>query len=122
MVVVMNLDDIIKCEVTGINDYGIFVKCDNDYNGLIHISEMSDGFVKDVTSYASVGDYIYCRIIEIEEENKHLKLSIKHLDYKKDGKPIGIIESRRGFKPLKEQLPKWMNEKLSELGDEETQE
>ena len=115
----MNLDDIIKCEVTGINDYGIFVKCDGDYSGLVHISEMSDGFVKDVNSYASVGDYIYCRIIEIDDDSKHLKLSIKHLDYKKDGKPIGIIESRRGFKPLKERLPEWMSEKLAEISEDD---
>lgn len=117
----MNLDDIIKCEVTGINDYGIFVKCEDGYNGLVHISEMSDGFVKDVNSYATVGDFIYCRIIEIEEESKHLKLSIKHIDYKKDGKPIGVLESRRGFKPLKEQLPIWMDEYLSQHEEEKEQ-
>ena len=115
----MNLDDIIKCEVTGVNDYGIFVKCDDDYIGLVHISEMSDGFVKDVNSFASVGDYIYCRIIEIDADSKHLKLSIKHIYYKKDGKIVGVIESRRGFKPLKEQLPIWTEEKIKELKSNE---
>ena len=118
----MNINDIIKCEVTGINDYGIFVKCSDDYNGLVHISEMSDGFVKDVSGFASVGDMIFCRIIEIDEDSKHLKLSIKHIDYKRDGKPIGIIESRRGFKPLKEQLPKWIKDYLDNYDEEKTQE
>ncbi len=113
------LDDIIKCEVTGVNSYGIFVKCENDYLGLIHISELSDGFVKDVNTYAQLGDMIYCRVIEIDEDNKHLKLSIKHINYKKDGSPTGIIESRRGFKPLKEQLPVWTAEKISEYDREE---
>ena len=112
------LDDMIKCEVTGVNSYGIFTKCESDYTGLVHISEISDGFVKDVNSYAQVGDIIWCRVIEIDEENKHLKLSIKHIDYKKDGKAIGIIESRRGFKPLKEQLPVWTSEKINEYNEE----
>ena len=112
------LDEVIKCEVTGVNSYGIFVKCDSDYSGLIHISEISDGFVKDVNSFAQVNDFIFCRVIEIDEENKQLKLSIKHIDYKKDGKQIGIIESRRGFKPLKEQLPLWTEEKIREYEKE----
>ena len=112
------LDEIIKCEVTGVNSYGIFVKCDSEYNGLIHISEISDGFVKDVNTYVQVGDIISCRIIEIDEESKHLKLSIKHIDYKKDGKATGIIESRRGFKPLKERLPIWTAEKIEEYESE----
>ncbi len=114
-----NLDDIVKCEVTGINSYGIFVKCEGDYTGLIHISEISDGFVKDVNTFAQIGDIISCRIIDIDNDNKHLKLSIKHIDYKKDGKAIGIIESRRGFKPLKEQLPIWTAEKISEYENQE---
>ena len=114
-----NLDDIVKCEVTGVNSYGIFVKCENDYTGLIHISEVSDGFVRDINEYAQVGDYIYCRVIEIDNDSKHLKMSIKHLDYKKDGKVIGVMESRRGFKPLKERLPVWTAEKLEELNKEE---
>ena len=37
--------DIVNCFVTGFKEYGIFVKVDNDYNGLIHISEISRSYV-----------------------------------------------------------------------------
>ena len=40
--------DIIKCTVTGITDYGIFIKSENDYTGLCHISEISNYYVKDI--------------------------------------------------------------------------
>ena len=39
---------IVTGHVTGIEKYGIFVNLDEFYSGLIHISEISDGFVKDI--------------------------------------------------------------------------
>ena len=44
--------DIIKVTVTSIENYGIFVTVDEEYNGMIHISEMSDKFVTNVRNYA----------------------------------------------------------------------
>ena len=49
--------DIIKVKVTGVQPYGAFVSC-NDYNGLIHISEVSYGYVKDINGFMNVGDDI----------------------------------------------------------------
>ena len=72
-----NIGDVIKCTVTGFKDYGIFVKVDHDYIGLIHISEISESFVRNVSDYSEVGETIYAKIIEIDEESKQLKLSIK---------------------------------------------
>ena len=41
--------DIITGKVTGFEKYGIFLAFENGYTGLIHISELSENFVKDVT-------------------------------------------------------------------------
>jgi len=81
-------NDIVKCTITGFKDYGIFVSVDENYNGLIHISEISESFVKNVTDYGEIGDIIYAKVIEIDEKIKHLKLSIKNINYKIDGKSI----------------------------------
>ena len=43
--------------VTGIESYGIFVNVD-EYSGLIHISEISENFVRNVGDFAIVGDKI----------------------------------------------------------------
>ena len=94
---------IIKGQVTGIEKYGIFINIDPWYDGLIHISEISQGFVKDINDYVKIGDTIYCQILEVDEDNLQLKLSIKN-----------IKESRRGFLPLKNNLPIWIKEKLNE--------
>ena len=60
---------IIKGQVTGIEKYGIFINIDPWYDGLIHISEISQGFVKDINDYVKIGDTIYCQILEVDEDN-----------------------------------------------------
>ena len=42
---------IVKCQVTGIEKYGAFVNIDGIYSGLIHISEISNGFVLQKSFY-----------------------------------------------------------------------
>ena len=45
-------NDVIKVKVTGVQKYGAFVNSeDNNYDGLIHISEISYGYVKNVNDY-----------------------------------------------------------------------
>lgn len=104
--------NIVKGEVTGIEPYGIFLKIDNNVNGLIHISEITNNFVKNINSYAKIGEEIYAKIIEIDANKKNLKLSIKGLNYKVDNKNQKVKESVRGFSPLQENLSKWMDETL----------
>ena len=111
-------DKIVTGYVTGIEPYGIFVSLDDYYNGLIHISEISDDFVKNISDYAKVGEKLKMKIIEINEKNHHIKLSIKDINYRKgcNGK---IKETLHGFSTLKENIPVWIEEKIKEIGKEE---
>lgn len=101
---------IIKGIVSGIETYGAFVKFDEFYTGLIHISEISHDFVKNISDYVNIGDTIYVEILEVDEESTHLKLSIKNIQYKprKIRKQKKIIETKNGFKTLAYKLPKWI--------------
>lgn len=108
----MNIEigDVVKGIVTGIEDYGIFINIDDKYSGLIHISEISDDFVKNVNDYVKIGDEIYAIVIEIDRFTNHLKLSIKNMNYKDSDSPIK--ETRLGFLPLKNKLDSWIEDKL----------
>ena len=77
-----SVGDIIEVEVSGIANYGIFTNADFEYKGLIHISEVSEHFVKSLFDYVSLGEHIICEILEVDEVNKQLKLSIKNINYK----------------------------------------
>jgi len=105
---------IIRGTVTGMESYGVFVSCDEYYSGLIHISEISHGFVKNVANYVTIGDVINVEILDIDEEQGQLKLSIKNIDYKKRSQVPRkkIQETPLGFKSLAYKLPIWIKEAL----------
>ena len=105
---------VVEGTVTGIEDYGIFVSLDEYYSGLIHISEISHNFVRDIHDYVKIGDSIYVEIIGVDNENFHLNLSIKNINYKKNNilKRKRIVETSLGFRTLEYKLPIWIDQKL----------
>ncbi|MDD3187533.1 MAG: S1 RNA-binding domain-containing protein [Bacilli bacterium] len=106
---------IIKGTVSGIESYGIFVSFEEYYSGLIHISEISERYVKDPHNYVNIGDIIYTKVLDVDEETLHLKLSIKNINYKlkKKYKKHPIVETPKGFSTLEKMLPIWIKEKIS---------
>lgn len=110
----LNIGDVIKCKVTGVESYGIFVSLESKMRGLIHISEITKYYVRNIEDYAKVGDTIYCKVMEINKNENKVKLSIKAVsDEKKEYKAIS--ESANGFDPLEKMLPKWTKEKMDEI-------
>ena len=109
------IGDVVKCKVTGIEKYGIFVSLPKQYSGLIHISEISDGFVREVGDFVQVGEEIDGKIIDVLEDEKQLKLSIKNVKYRADKMKGYIEEGAQGFEPLREQLPTWVESKIKEM-------
>lgn len=110
--------EVIQCKVTGISEFGIFVSIGKSYKGLIHISEVSSEFVRDINDYVKIGDNIYSKVIGIDAINKQLKLSIKDIDYANTGMERSQLNLTEGFDILKNNLPIWMNKKLEEMKKE----
>ena len=85
--------------VTGVVDFGIFIKLEEGLEGLVHISEIDWGLVEDPKSFVKVGQKIRVKIIEVKEGK--ISLSIKQLrpnpwteaskKYKKDMPVTGVI-------------------------------
>ena len=107
-------NEIIEGHVTGIEKYGIFVTLDEYYSGLIHISEISDGFVKDINNFVNIGETIKVRVLESDDDSFHVKLSIKNLNYRINRNKTKIIETGSGFEILKESLNHWIEERNNE--------
>jgi len=72
----LNLGDIIEAEVTRITDFGAFAKINGGNLGLIHISQISNSFVKDVKEHLKVGDRVKARVIKLGP-GKKIDLSLK---------------------------------------------
>ena len=109
------IGDIVSGKVTGVEDYGIFLSFDDNVVGLIHISEISDAFVRKVSDYAEVGEMLEAKIIDIDKDSKKLKLSIKDLPYRKNSQHHKIVETGNGFSGLEDILDVWISEKIEEF-------
>lgn len=108
---------IVKGNITGIEKYGIFVNLDNFYSGLVHISEMSNDFVRNTNDFGEVGETIFVKVLEVDEDTNHVKLSIKDVDYRisRKAKKSKIKENGTGFLPLSNGLNAWIDEKIKEM-------
>ena len=73
------LGDTIKAPVSRISQFGAFMELDGGIQGLIHLSEISHGVVKDIKEYIKVGEDIEAKIINFEPNEKRIGLSLKAL-------------------------------------------
>jgi len=104
---------IVKGTITGIKDYGAFVKVDH-FDGLVHISEFSDDYVRNIGEIIKIGEIVDLKVLGQEKKTGKLKLSFKQannipLTLKKEGN-IQI-----GFKTLEDYLPQWINQAYKRL-------
>ena len=115
---------IVEGKVTGLQPYGAFVAIDKNLSGLIHISEISDGFVKNIHSFVEVGQVVRVKIIDLDEKSNQAKLSLKALQKRrfhqrhsslKDDKP-SLPLMRMGFHSIEVKLDKWIEEAKREMG------
>ena len=108
--------EIVYGKITNILGYGAFVTVD-DYAGLIHISEFSDNFVRNITDFVEVGQKVKLKVLEVDEKNKKLKLSYKLLN-KTRGVKGDIPKYGIGFKTLKDEMDEFIKKQLERVNNE----
>lgn len=79
---VLKLEDlkegmVLSGTVRNVIDFGAFVDIGVKHDGLVHISEMSDKFVKNPSEIVSVGDVVKVKVIKIDKERQKVGLSMK---------------------------------------------
>lgn len=72
------MDKIVRGKITKITGFGAFVAVEGGASGLIHISEISREFVKDINAFLSEGQEVEAAVIS-QDENGRLSLSLKRL-------------------------------------------
>lgn len=77
------IGEIYEGKVASIMPYGGFVDLAPGMSGLVHVSELSDEFVKDVRAFINEGDIVKVKVVGIDNMGK-IKLSMKGLDGKKE--------------------------------------
>jgi len=73
------LNDSITAPISRISKFGAFMDLEGGIQGLIHLSEISHGVVKDIRDHVKVGEEVTAKIINFEPEKKRIGLSLKAL-------------------------------------------
>jgi len=73
--------DLVLCTVTKIFHHSVFVNLDEyDRSGLIHISEISPGRIRNLRDYVMEGKKIVCVVLRIDKEKGHIDLSLRRVN------------------------------------------
>lgn len=120
---------ILTGKITGIQPYGAFVALDENTQGLVHISEITHGYVKDINDHLKVGDEVQVKILSVDEGAGKIGLSIRATEeapvqqaVKPKKQPrkrqaaaiIPDVEGQQGFNTLKDKLQEWIDQSQRE--------
>lgn len=101
---------ILEGKVTGITNFGAFVELPDKTTGMVHISEVSSTFIKDIHEKLSEGDTVKVKVLEINDKGK-VALSIKKaLPQEEEQKP----KKPAGDRPRRSQPQVWTGSQKSE--------
>jgi len=107
---------IVSGKITGIQPYGAFVALDEQTQGLIHISECTHGYVKDLNEILTVGESIDVMILDIDEYTKKYSLSLRTMQepqvqqYHPNKRRHHHKQGKIGFQSIHEAMPKWIEQ------------
>jgi uncharacterized protein len=73
-------DMVLEGCVTNVANFGAFVDIGVHQDGLVHISEVANKFVKDIKGHVSVGDIVKVKVLDIDVEMKRVSLSMKQVE------------------------------------------
>ena len=110
--------DIIIGKVNQVRPYALFLTFENGQNGLLHISELTDSYVRDIEKFGTVGDELKVKILSIDPANGFLRVSYKAVpdDEKYNSHSDSIHHSTQfdeaDFKDLEAKLPEWIEATL----------
>lgn len=97
----IEVGSIVSGKVTGITNFGAFIDLGDRKTGLVHISEISDSYIKDIHDVLSVGDEVTVKVLTIASDGK-IGLSIRKAQEKseEDSRPQREQREQREHKPF----------------------
>ena len=118
--------ELVLCTVTSVQFHSVFVNLDEyDKGGMIHISEVSPGRIRNIRDFVKEGKKIVCKVLRINQEKGYIDLSLRRVneaekrrkidDIKKEQNSEKIVELAAGKIGIKtEELYKKISDKITQ--------
>lgn len=116
----LNVGDIVEGKVTGLTNFGAFVKVTSGEVGMVHISEVASSYVKDIKEHLAEGQDVKVKVLAVNEAGK-ISLSIKQAEpkpvetrEKKEFRGDRGSDKKPGGKPRRNSPPVWQGNRQEE--------
>lgn len=109
----MEVGSIVEGTVTGITNFGAFIALPNGKQGLVHISEVADEFVREVRDYLKEQDVVQVKVLSLDDRGR-IALSIKQAT---PGYRPEAPRARRLAQSFEDKLSKFMKDSEDRLTD-----
>ena len=87
------IGDMVQGKVSKLTNYGAFIELENDIDGLVHISQISEERVEKIKDVFKIGDEVTARVIKIDKDERRIGLSVKAANYSEED----LAKERQAF-------------------------
>jgi translation initiation factor 2 subunit 1 len=109
-------DELVLCTVTAVHGNGVFAKLDEyDKTGMIHISEVSPGRIRNIRDFVVEGKKIVCKVLKIDRKKGHIDLSLRRVNEGQKRKKNNEIKQEQKAEKIVEGVAKKLNMDVKEL-------
>jgi translation initiation factor 2 subunit 1 len=89
-------DELVLCTVNNIQYHSVFAKLDEyDKTGMIHISEIAPGRIRNIRDYVEEGKKVVCKILKVDKKTGHIDLSLRRVNALQKRKKIEEIKQEQ---------------------------
>jgi small subunit ribosomal protein S1 len=115
---IYKMGDVIKGKVARVAGYGAFIELENEIDGLVHISQVSEERIEKIKDHLNEGDEVSARVIKIDKEERRIGLSIKAANYDEDA----LAKEVAAYDEVGEDLTTSLGDLLDEATASDTEE
>ena len=112
-------DELVMCTVTKVQFHSVFANLDEYGNsGMIHISEVSPGRIRNIRDYVKEGKKVVCRVLRISREKGHIDLSLRRVTETQKRKKVDEIKQEQKAEKILEFVAKDLKLDVKKLFEE----
>jgi translation initiation factor 2 subunit 1 len=112
-------DELVMCTVSKVQFHSVFANLDEyEKSGMIHISEVSPGRIRNIRDYVREGKKVVCKVLRINEEKGYIDLSLRRVTETQRRKKVDEIKQEQKAEKILEFVAKDMNLDVKKLFDD----
>lgn len=114
-------DELVMCTITKVQFHSVFAQLDEyDKGGMIHISEVSPGRIRNIRDFVKEGKKVVCKVLRVNPEKGHIDLSLRRVAEMQRRKKVDELKQEQKAEKILEFVAKDLNVPLKKLFEDIT--